>query len=525
MPVGRTIGRMYTVPQLLLARAKDSGERTFCTFNGRKTTFSALLDGVTQLAGALSAGGITPGSRVGLMLPPSVEHMQLYMACSWLGATVAPFSIHLKAAGLELQMRSSRPAVLVASRTHTEAILVALQQVPEPPRVVWLEETGTGMTLDQLLGASRAVREPVDRKLDDPLAIMYTSGTTGAPKGVVQSERWVWVGAKNAGVLSAANRDDTFFMWEPFYHVAAWMTVMMALQHGLKIAMVDRFSASRLWEQIAEAGATKFHYLGGIVNIMLGQPETAAEKNNPVSIAWGAACPTDSWRRFEERFCLTVREGYGISEGQNFTHLNMDGVLGSIGKPVEEFDSWLADDAGQPVPAGTVGEIVLRPKLPGIVMTEYFGEPEKTRDVLRADGSVYTGDTATQDADGNFYFKGRKKDALRRRGENVSAWEVERVINAHPSVEESAVVGVPSSLGEQDILVVVKLKEGVRGDPMDLVRFAGDRLAYYQVPRYVQYVDEFPRGPTQRIKKNDLAIDLAQAWDSEKAGHKPARNT
>jgi len=158
-------------------------------------------------------------------------------------------------------------------------------------------------------------------------------------------------------------------------------------------------------------------------------------------------------------------------------------------------------------------------------MTEYFGEPEKTRDVLRADGSVYTGDTATQDADGNFYFKGRKKDALRRRGENVSAWEVERVINAHPSVEESAVVGVPSSLGEQDILVVVKLKEGVRGDPMDLVRFAGDRLAYYQVPRYVQYVDEFPRGPTQRIKKNDLAIDLAQAWDSEKAGHKPARNT
>lgn len=514
---------MHTIPQLLRARAGDCSDRTFCTFRGAKTTFAGVVDGVAAMAGALSAAGVTPGTRVGLMLPSSVEHIELYLACSWLGATVVPFSIHLKAAGLELQMRSSRPSVLVASRSHAEAIRAALSQVHEAPRVVWFED-GPGTTLDGLLGSSSAIREPVDRQLDDSLAIMYTSGTTGAPKGVVQSERWFWVGAKNAGVLSEAKREDTFFMWEPFYHVAAWMTVMMALQHGLRIAMVDRFSASHIWEQIGDAGATKLHYLGGIVNIMLGQPESASEKDNPVSIAWGAACPTDSWRRFEDRFGLLVREGYGISEGQNFTHLNLDGVIGSIGKPVEEFDSWLADDEGRHVPPGTTGEIVLRPKIPGITMKEYFGEPEKTREVLRADGCVYTGDTATQDADGNFYFKGRKKDALRRRGENVSAWEVERVVNAHPSVEESAVLGVPSALGEQDILVVVKLKDGAQGDPMDLVRFAGDRLAYYQVPRYVLYVDEFPRGPTQRIKKSDLAIDLALAWDGEKAGYKPTRN-
>ncbi|MBE7416815.1 MAG: AMP-binding protein [Ideonella sp.] len=519
---------MQTIPQLLVARARDSGDRTFCTFKGKNTTFAALTSGVTEMAGALAAAGATPGNRVALMLPPSIEHMQLYLACSWLGVTAVPFSIHLKAAGLELQLASCRPAVMVASRSHEAAITAALAQLQQPLRIVWFEDgpaTAGGMTLDALLGKSRAIALPVERSLDDSLAIMYTSGTTGAPKGVVQSERWFWVGAKNAGVLSEANANDTFFMWEPFYHIAAWMTVMMALQHGLSVYMVDRFSASRLWDQIGEAGATKFHYLGGIVNIMLAQPVTAAEKDNTVKIAWGAACPTDSWRRFEERFGVIVREGYGISEGQNFTHLNMEGVVGSIGKPVDEFESWLADAQGKRVPLGAVGEIVLRPKVAGVVMTEYFGEPEKTRDVLRADGNVYTGDTATQDADGNFYFKGRKKDALRRRGENVSAWEVERVLNAHPSVEESAVLGVPSELGEQDILAVVKLKEGVEGDPMELVKFAGDKLTYYQVPRYIQYVEDFPRGPTQRIKKNDIAVDLKDAWDSEKAGYKSTRNT
>jgi len=518
---------MQTISELLVARATDSEHRVFLSFKGKNTTYAQLLQGVTEFAGALAAAGVIGGSRVGFLLPPSLEHMELYLASAWLGATAVPFSIHMKAAGVELQLNSSQPLVLIASRAHADAVRLALTGVERKPKlIIWFEDGvdhDNEVSLESLLRKSSSILVPSTRSLDEALAINYTSGTTGAPKGAVLSERFYWVGAKNAGILSDAQRDDTYFMWEPFYHVAAWMTVFMALQNGFRIHMVERFSASKLWDQISEAQATKFHYLGGLVNIILAQPVTASERNNTVSIAWGAACPADSWRRFEERFDLKVREGYGLSEGQNFTHINVEGVVGSIGKPIEEIESWIADESGNPAPPDVTGELVLKLKVPKICMTGYFGEPNKTADVLRTDGCVYTGDLASQDENGNYYFKGRKKDALRRRGENVSAWEVERVINAAPGVEESAVMGVASPLGEQEIFAAIKLRDGIQPDALSIAKFCNERLAYYQVPRYIQFVDDFPRGPTQRIKKGEITPDLSIAWDGDEAGFKPMR--
>ncbi|MCK1409423.1 AMP-binding protein [Bradyrhizobium sp. 76] len=517
---------MQTISELLRARAEDSGSRIFCSFRGQRMTFSQLLDGVRTMAGALAEAGVKPGDRVGYMLGSSIEHIQLFLAASWMGAMAVPFSIHLKTAGVELQLNSCTPRLLVANRAYAGSVRQALALVPQRPQVVWLEDGNQQdgeFDLNGLLRTSRPLRTAAPRSLDDAVAISYTSGTTGAPKGGVLSECWYWVGAKNTAILSEAHRDDTFFLWEPFYHIAAWMTVMMALHKGLSIHMVERFSASRLWDQIAEARATKLHYLGGLVNIMLSHPVVENERNNGISIAWGGGCPAESWRKLEERFELRVREGYGLTEGQNFTHMNLHGVVGSVGTPVEEFESWINDDEGKRVGPGVVGEIVLKPKIAGVTMSGYFGEPEKTAQVLRADGCVYTGDTGMVDQDGNYYFKGRKKDALRRRGENVSAWEVERVLNTAPGVEESAVIGVASPLGDQDILAVIKQREGFEPNPLEIAKFCGERLAYYQVPRFIQFVTEFPRGPTQRIKKGEIQVDLQNAWDAEQAGYKPAR--
>lgn len=518
---------MQILSEILKARVAESGERIFCSFQDQQMTFKELYDRVQEVAGALVEAGIEPGDRVGLMLNSSLEHIELYLAIAWLGAISVPISVHLKSAGLELLFNSCSPRLVVAERRYADAIRQAASETVSSPSVAWLEDGTNGpgeFHLNGLLRTSRAVRNAVIRSFDDPFMISYTSGTTGGPKGAIISERYRWVGCKSAAIISDAQPDDTYLLWESFYHGAAWVTIEMALRKGLKVHMVERFSASRLWDQIAEGGVTKLHYTGGVVNIILAQPPVESERSNTVSIAWGAACPADSWRKFEERFQLKVREGYGLSEGQNFTHMNLRGVVGSCGLPIEELDSWIADQNGDRVGPGVVGEIVLKQKIPGITMTGYWGEPEKTAEVLR-NGCVFTGDLGMVDDENYFYFKGRKKDALRRRGQNISAWEVERVLNASPDVEESAVIGVDSGLGDhdQDILAVVTLRDGAKQDPIAILKFCAEQLAYYQVPRFIQFVDAFPRGPTQRIMKKHISVDLEKAWDAEKAGVKPTR--
>jgi crotonobetaine/carnitine-CoA ligase len=229
-----------------------------------------------------------------------------------------------------------------------------------------------------------------------------------------------------------------------------------------------------------------------------------------------------AWKAFERRFGIKIREVYGMTEASCFTTLNQSGKVGSIGKPYPYFDMRIVADNGQPVDVGQSGEIAIREKEPGLIVQDYLENSEGSGAELR-NGWLYTGDLACCDDEGDFYYLGRKRDSLRRRGENISAWEVERIINAHPDIQESAVVGVQAEVGEQDLKAFIKCGAGGILDPLDVIRWCEPRMPYYQIPRYIKFVDAFEKTPTQRIMKDRLARDGADCWDLENSDYRIQR--
>jgi crotonobetaine/carnitine-CoA ligase len=234
-----------------------------------------------------------------------------------------------------------------------------------------------------------------------------------------------------------------------------------------------------------------------------------------VRIAWGGGCPRAAWKPFEERFGVGVRECYGMTEASSFTTISREPRFGSVGKPLPYFDVRATDDSGREVGADISGEIRVRAKTTGLITAGYFRNPEATAAAL-VDGWLRTGDVGRRDEDGFFYYAGRLKDALRRRGENISAWEIERVFAEHPAVAECAVIGVDDPISEQEVKIIIKLNEKHDIKEMDLLKWSESRLPRFQIPRYVAFIDVFPKTPTERIRKELLSRDVSNDFDREK---------
>jgi crotonobetaine/carnitine-CoA ligase len=291
------------------------------------------------------------------------------------------------------------------------------------------------------------------------------------------------------------------------------------------MVLSDKFSASRFWEDIRKAQATQFNYLGAVIPILDKQPEKPDDLDNPVRIALGAGCPQAVMDRFEKRFGLKCMEGFGMTEIGIPVHTTLyDRRPGSCGKPLPIYEIKLLDDQDEEVPVGEPGEIVFRPLEPFTMMLEYYNMPDKTLETF-LNLWFHTGDLAKRDADDYLYFVDRKKDALRRRGENISSFEVERAINTHPKVLESAAIAVKSELAEDEVKICVVLKPGEELDPEELITYADERMPYFAVPRFVEFMDALPKTPTERVQKHLLkqAGITANTWDREKTGIKVSR--
>lgn len=543
-----------TIPRVLAERAELSPDARFVSCDGQAITFAEALLRARQAAAALADAGVRAGDKLAVMLPNGLEFLDLWFGSALLGAVLVPVNTGLVGEGLAHVLRHSESTLLVADGTLAAACDAALGNDGPPLRRFALSVAdrpaasgqgsatiggGSGVTSAPdaagwgdgrawLAGAYAPAPEATVRP-DGLASILYTSGTTGRAKGVMNGHQaFVTTGLGFAREMVRMRDDDVLYTSLPLFHVNAQMlSTMGALVSGRPLVLARRFSASSFLDDVRRERATIFNYIGAMLTMIAKQPARADDHESALRLAVGGAAPADLWPTFERRFGLSILEAYGLTETATACASNPpdDVRVGTIGRAVSWAEIRIEDERGEPAPDDQPGEIVVRATRPDVLFQGYFRDPEATRKAM-AGGWFHTGDRGRRDADGYLTFLDRLKDVIRRRGENISSFEVERAVNAHDAVAESAAVGVPSDLGEEDVLIVVVLRPGATVSGPELLQHCATRLAPFMLPRYVRIVPTLPKTATQRVQKFQLRAEgvAPDAWDRERAGDPDARN-
>jgi carnitine-CoA ligase len=463
---------------MLTRQAQRHTERVLVRVSGVARTVGELSDVTARRAGGLSGVGVAASDRVAVISENRLEMLELFLGCAWIGAVFVPINPALKGAQLEYALADA-DAKLVVRESELEGLPVG-RPVP-----------------------------PYDARPSDAAAILYTSGTTGPSKGVVcPQEQWYWWALLTADVLGIGS-DDVLYTNLPLFHTNALNTFCQALLAGATFALGPRFSASRFWGRCARAEATVTYLLGPMVSILLRQPPSPDDRAHRVRIALAPATPSELHEPFRERFGVELIDGWGSTE-TNIVLANRhdDNQPGTLGRVLEPFEARVAAD----------GELLVRSRESGAVATGYWRRPEATAEAWRG-GWFHTGDRVVRDPDGSFRFVDRIKDVIRRRGENISAFEVEQALHSHPDVVAAAVIAVPSELSEDEVMACIVLRDGATVEPADLVEFCDERVASFAVPRYVEFVESLPLTPSGKVEKYKLRERgvTAATWDRERS--------
>ena len=506
-------------------RAKETPDRQFLQFEDRAVTFDGLNKGINRVANGLVKLGYGKATGISVMMPNSPEWLFVYCATQKIGAYAVPINVGLKADGLAYIIDHSDSAVLFIDyqyKEQFEKVRPGLKQLKhvicdttEAPPDFELPEGA--ITLADLMDADDANPDmPSDPEAMSVL--MYTSGTTGLPKGVVM--RYKALDMEMFAMFSqlAYTEDDILYTCLPLFHANALvLTVIRALAVGAKVGLSRRFSASRFWDDIRKYEATTFNALGAMIPILMKQPERDNDTDNKVRLVMSAACPAHMWEDFQTRFGVTIWEGYGAVDGAGFSLFNAGNApVGSMGPAPAGVVAKVFDEDNKELPTGETGELVFQIDNADLRKVEYYKNEEASSKKIR-DGWLHTGDLVYADEEGNFYFVDRRTDSMRRRGENISSSEVEKVIERHPAVFQCAVYGVPSDLGEDDVMAAVVLQPNESLTPKELVEFCTDKMADFMIPRYIDFRDELPKTGTHRLKKVELKKQgvTPTTWDKD----------
>jgi len=518
--------------------ARADPRRPLLAVGGETCTYGDMAVAVDGVAATLDDAGIGVGQRVALMSDNSVDAVAAWLGVNAIGAVDVPLNVEWRGSLLEYVLNDASPRRIYCSRPHLDRVTEALSH-SAMNREVTVQILGNEETSS--LAQEHSSRQAWDARMAHRVAesgvrvdprpgqlatIMYTSGTTGSSKGVMLPHgSYAWFGHL-CGEYLHMSEDERVYCAQPLYHIDARIALASAIMTGGSCALGRRFSTHRFWNELRAASATRFFFIGTMLRLLDKQPRSQEDASQPARYALGSATPPEIQEEFEERFEVSIIECYGLTEAVVVLASRPgQSPAGSVGMPTPGFDVRIVDEEDQVVePGGGTGEIVFRPTVPNVVFLGYWNQAEATVDAWQ-NLWFHTGDLGRVGADLEWHFIGRKKDSIRRRGENVSAWEVEQAFTRHPAVLEAAAIGVPSTLGDEDIAVLLVLRPGVTVPPAELCEFAGRDLAYFMVPRFVEFVPSLPKTPSEKIAKGELrtrGVSRA-AWDAEKVGWKTAR--
>lgn len=515
-------------------QAAQNGDTRFLVFDRKAFTYYQTNSIVNRLAWGLKQLGVSRGDRVVFYMASAPEIMFLVLAVNKLGAVWVPINTDYKGDWLLETINRCRAALLVTDEGHAERIACIQKEIAVNHTAVLGDPSrlSGSVPFDALYENADAEPDMSDFGYGDTSAVLWTSGTTGRSKGVMQSHNVWFESALGGDAMLDTRAGDVAYNVLPMYNSGAWAaTLFRALFAGITLAVDPGFSVGNFWERIRFYGATQVFTIGAMHMFLWAAPARPDDADNPVREFQAVPMPSEIEEAFRRRFDVQLI-GQGMAQSEALVILRQDRRLRSrwppncCGNPIESLEVKLMDDGGEEVPVGEAGEIWVRPRRPHVIFSGYFDDPEATTRAF--DGEWYrTGDMLRRDADDNFFFVDRKKDAVRYKGRNISTFEVEMVARRHPVVADCGAFGIPSEEleSEDEIKLNVILKPDSVVTETEIAQFINDNAPHFFVPRYIEFVSELPYTPNQKLQKfklRELGVGPA-AWDARKAGFQAKR--
>lgn len=528
--------RDWRIGTILHDKADRLQDKIFARNRERSVTYREMDIISNRFANAFIHFGIQKGDKVCLMLDNCLEHLYCWFGLAKMGAADVPINTGYRGKILEYIINNSEAKALVIDQAYIDRIQFLGPQLKKLSRVIVHVPSGA-KKVDMALPLETSdlkdflsfQNTPPSMAIhySDLATIIYTSGTTGPSKGVMMSHAQCYYFAKMVAEHIRLMPDDIDYTCLPMFHANnRLMCTFPCLLAEAQVAFAPRFSLSQFWHDIDYFGATVFNGLGAMGPLLLSAPPWVDDADHGVRLAFFAPAPKP-YKEFEKRFGLKVVTAYGMTEIDLpiISPLDQDMPEGSCGKPIPGFRLRIVNEYDEEVPDGQVGEMVVRHLEPYTILSGYYNMAEKTMESYR-NLWFHTGDAMFRDKNGWYYFVDRIKDSIRRRGENISSFEVESVINSHPAISECAVIAVKDPLfTEDEVKVCLVLKQGESLTPEELIQFCEPRMPYFHIPRYVEIMRALPKTPTDKIRKAELREQGLgpNTWDREKAGIKIRR--